>query len=123
MDSSQGGRAKIGTAKIGTSPSKLGMGEIQISKVCIQTKEMRDFRKTIKFVLTRAPYRVPFHPDMVGAHLLISWPAGDVLKHLFQEFHQELWRNLVTGFSSWVLETTVFPARVNMFLQRDDSVG
>jgi hypothetical protein len=33
----------------------------------------------------KAPYRVPFYPDMVGAHLLISRPAGGVLEHFLQE--------------------------------------
>jgi hypothetical protein len=37
--------------------------------------------------MTRAPYRVPFYPDMVVTHLLISRPAGGVLEHLLQELH------------------------------------
>jgi hypothetical protein len=60
---------------------------------------------------------------MVGAHLLVSWPAGGVLEHFIQEFQQKLWRDLFAGFPSRVLESTVFLARVNLFLQRDDSVG
>jgi hypothetical protein len=54
--------------------------------------------------MTRAPYGVPFYPDMVGAHLLISWLAGGVLEHFIQEFHQKPWRNLFAGFLSQVLE-------------------
>jgi hypothetical protein len=38
-DSSLGGRAKIGTTGIGMSLSKLGTGEIKLSKACIQIKE------------------------------------------------------------------------------------
>jgi hypothetical protein len=122
-DSSLGGQVKTGMAGIRMSPPKPVMGEIKLSKAYIQTKERSDLKKAVKFVLTRAPYRVPFYPDMVGAHLLISWPAGGVLEHFLQEFHQKLWRNLFVGFLSWVLESTVFPARVNLFLQRDDSMG
>jgi hypothetical protein len=33
--------------------------------------------------MMRVPYRVPFYPDMVGAHLLVSLPAGGILEHLF----------------------------------------
>jgi hypothetical protein len=39
MGSSPGDQAKTGTAKIRMSLSKLGMGEIKLSKACIQTKE------------------------------------------------------------------------------------
>jgi hypothetical protein len=31
--------------------------------------------------------------------------------------------NLLTGLLSRVLESAILPARVNLFLQRDDSVG
>jgi hypothetical protein len=31
--------------------------------------------------------------------------------------------NLVTGFLSWVLESTVLPAQVNLIFKRDDSAG
>jgi hypothetical protein len=47
---------------------------------------------------------------MVGAHLLISRPAGGVLKHLFQEFHLMLQNDLVAGLSSQVLEPAVLSA-------------
>jgi hypothetical protein len=36
-DSSPGGQAKIGMVGNGMSASKLGMGEIKLSKACIQT--------------------------------------------------------------------------------------
>jgi hypothetical protein len=70
-----------------------------------------------------APYHVSFHLDRLGAHLLVSWLAGGVLKHFFQEFHQMPQSNLLAGLLSWVLESVVFLARVNLFLQRDDSAG
>jgi hypothetical protein len=73
--------------------------------------------------MTRAPYWVPFYPDMVGAHLLIGRPAGGVLEHLFQELHQVLRGDLLIGFSSRILKYVVFLTRVDLFLQRDDSVG
>jgi hypothetical protein len=90
MDSSPGGWAKTRTIKNGMSPSKPEMGEIKLSKACIQTREMWDSKKTIVFIMTSAPYRVPFYPDMIGAHLLIGWPVGGVLEHFIQEFHQKL---------------------------------
>jgi hypothetical protein len=76
-------------------------------------------------ILTKArvPYGVPFNPDMVGAHLLISRPAGGILEYFFQMFHQNLQSNLLTGFPSWVLEFAVFPARVDLFLEWKDSAG
>jgi hypothetical protein len=39
---------------------------------------------------------------MVGAHLLISQPIGDILEYFFQMFHQKLRSNLLTGFPSQV---------------------
>jgi hypothetical protein len=39
-DSSPGGQVKIGMARIEMSPSRLGMGEIKLSKACIQTNEI-----------------------------------------------------------------------------------
>jgi hypothetical protein len=35
----------------------------------------------------RVPYRVLFYPDVVRAHLLISWPAGGVLEDFLQVLH------------------------------------
>jgi hypothetical protein len=35
----------------------------------------------MKFEITRAPYRFPFYPNMVGAHLLVSQLARNVLKY------------------------------------------
>jgi hypothetical protein len=58
---------------------------------------------------------------MVGAHLLVSRPAGGVLEHFLQELHQMLWSNLHIGFLSGVFDSTVLPARVNLLLQRDNS--
>jgi hypothetical protein len=71
----------------------------------------------------RAPYRVPFYPGMVGAHLLIGRTAGGVLEHLFQELRQVLRGDLLVGFPSRILNSDVFPSRLNLFLQRDDSAG
>jgi hypothetical protein len=39
IDSSLGGQAKTGMAKIRISPSKRGTREMKLSKACIQTKE------------------------------------------------------------------------------------
>jgi hypothetical protein len=72
---------------------------------------------------TRAPYWVHFYPDMVGAHLLISRPAGGILEYFFQMFHQELRSDLLTGFPSRVLVSDVFPTQMDFFLQRKDSAG
>jgi hypothetical protein len=38
-------------------------------------------------------------------------------------FHQNLRSKLFTGFLSQVLESAVFPTQVDLFLQRNDSVG
>jgi hypothetical protein len=57
----------------------------------------------------RAPYRVPFNPDMVGAHLLVSRPAAGVLEHLFQEHHETIWGNLLNDFLGWILGSAIFP--------------
>jgi hypothetical protein len=69
------------------------------------------------------PYRVHFYPDMVGAHLLVSRAAGGILEHLFQELHKMLWSNLLSSLSSWILASAIFPTRVDLFFQRDDSTG
>jgi hypothetical protein len=71
----------------------------------------------------RAPYWVPFYPDMVGAHLLVGRPAGGVLEHLFQELCQVLQGDLLVGFLSRMLHSAIFPTRMNLFLQRDNSMG
>jgi hypothetical protein len=76
-----------------------------------------------KVLLTREPHCVSFHPDMVGAHLLVSQLAGGVLKHFFHELHPMLRSNLLAGLPSRVLDSAVLPAWVNLFLQRDDSAG
>jgi hypothetical protein len=87
IDSLPGGRAKTEMARIRMSLSKPKMGEMKLTKACVQTKETYDFKKMRKVVLTRAPYLVSFHPDLVGANLLVSHLAGGVLKHFFQEFN------------------------------------
>jgi hypothetical protein len=110
-------------AGIGICPSNPGMGEIKLSKACIQTNKLRDSEKVTKLVMMRAPYWVPFYPDMVGAHLLIGLSASGVLEHLFQEHHQVLRDDLRIGLLSWILNSAIFPTRVNLFLQRDNSVG
>jgi hypothetical protein len=69
-------------AKIRISPSNPGIGEIKLSKAYIRTYKLWDFEKVTKLVMTWAPYRVLFYPDMVEAHLLISRLAGGVLEHL-----------------------------------------
>jgi hypothetical protein len=68
-------------AKIRISPSNPGIGEIKLSKAYIRTYKLWDFEKVRKLVMTWAPYRVLFYPDMVEAHLLISRLAGGVLEH------------------------------------------
>jgi hypothetical protein len=72
---------------------------------------------------TRAPYRVPFYPDIVGAHLLISRSAASVIEPFFQKFHKKVQGNLLDGFPSGILESAVLPPRVDLFLQGNDSVG
>jgi hypothetical protein len=74
-------------------------------------------------VKRRVPYRVPFDPDMVGAHLFVSRSAAVVLEHFFQELHEVIWGNLFNGFSSWILGSVIFPPWVDLFLQGNNLVG
>jgi hypothetical protein len=74
-------------------------------------------------VKRRVPYRVPFYPDMVGAHLFVNRPTTSILEHLFQKLHEKIWVDLFSGFLSRILEPIVLPPQVNLFLQRNDTVG
>jgi hypothetical protein len=60
---------------------------------------------------------------MVGAHLYIGLPAGGVLEHFLPMFHQNLRSNLFIGFPSRILESAIFPTRVDLFLQGKDTTG
>jgi hypothetical protein len=60
---------------------------------------------------------------MVEAHLLVIQPTGVILKYFLQKLHQKLRINLLTGFLSRVLESIVFPKRMDLFLQSEDLVG
>jgi hypothetical protein len=57
---------------------------------------------------------------MVGAHLLVSQPAGGILEHLFQEFHKAFQSNFLSSLLSRILASAIFPTRVDLLLQRDD---
>jgi hypothetical protein len=68
------------------------------------------------------PYWVPFHLKMVGANLLECRPTAGILKHLFQKLEvTDL--NSIKGLSGQVLESTVLPSEVNLFLERGHPVG
>jgi hypothetical protein len=123
IDSSSGGRAETGMVGIEMSPSKPGMGEMKLSKACIQTNMMFDSKKAMKYDITGAPYRVPLNPNMVGSHLLVGWPAGSVLEYLSYMLHQEIWSYIFLGLLSRVLGSTVLPTQMDMFLQLLDSAG
>jgi hypothetical protein len=58
---------------------------------------------------------------VVGAHLLRSQSAVDVLEHILQEFHHLGSRVVVTRFLSQIFCVAVFPAWVHLFLQWCDS--
>jgi hypothetical protein len=116
-------RDESGTIRIGMSLSKLGTGEIKLSRACIQTSEVWDFKKVTILARATVTYRVPLYPDILEAHLLISWPAGGILEYFIQMLQQKLQSNLLTRFSGWVLESNVFPTRLDLFLRREDSVG
>jgi hypothetical protein len=62
------------------SPSKPGIGEMKLSKACIQTIKLQDLMKIESNCSFRAPYRVPFYTDMVDVCLLIGRPTGGVLE-------------------------------------------
>jgi hypothetical protein len=53
---------------------------------------------------------------MVGVHLLIGRPADGVLEHHFQELHQVLQGDLLIGFPSQILNSSLFPTWVDLFL-------
>jgi hypothetical protein len=73
--------------------------------------------------LIRVPYWVPFYFDMVEAHLFVGRPAGSVLKYFSKVLYQEPWSYIFSSLPSRVLESTVLPAWMNLFLQRLDSMG
>jgi hypothetical protein len=80
-DSTPGLWSDIELAGIRMSPSNPGMGEMKLSKSCIQVIGIRDLKETMKTKLGWAPYRVSFYLDMVRAHLLVRRPCGYVLKY------------------------------------------
>jgi hypothetical protein len=53
---------------------------MKLSKAYIEAIKTWDLKKIDKTEFNREPYQVPFYPHMVGAHLLIGWPAGDILE-------------------------------------------
>jgi hypothetical protein len=60
---------------------------------------------------------------MVEMHLLISWPAADILEHLFKELHEMIQPDLLGGFPSRILSTVVLPPRMDLLLHGDHSAG
>jgi hypothetical protein len=75
------------------------------------------------FEIIRVTYRVPFYPNVVEAHLLFSRSAGGILKYFLLLFHQKLRSNFLASLPSQVLESTILTAWMDLFLQREDSVG
>jgi hypothetical protein len=69
----------------------------------------------MKAKLSWVSYRVPFYPDLVRAHLLVGQPCRDVLKYFSQMLHQKFWSHLFLSLPSRVLESTVLPARMDLF--------
>jgi hypothetical protein len=67
-----GSQIDIGMAGIEMSPSNPGMGQMKLSKSCIQEIGIRDLKETMKTKLGWAPYRVSFYPNVVREHLLIG---------------------------------------------------
>jgi hypothetical protein len=68
-------RLETRIAGIGMSPSNPWIGEMKLSKACIQILQDIRFQEITELIETREPYRVPFYPDMIGVHLLISQPT------------------------------------------------
>jgi hypothetical protein len=77
----------------------------------------------MKTKISSAPYRVSFYSDVVGAHLLVGWPCGDVLEYFTQMLHQKFWSHIFLCFLSWVLESTILPTRMDLLVQRLESAG
>jgi hypothetical protein len=63
-------------------------------------------------------YWVSRHLKMIGAHLLGSRPAIDILKHFLQKFYHLAGCKVAACLPSWVLCTVVFPTCVHLLLQR-----
>jgi hypothetical protein len=54
---------------------------------------------------------------MVGAHLLQSQLAVDVLEHLLQNLYHLVGLDVVACLLGWVLDSAVLPSWVHLFLQ------
>jgi hypothetical protein len=80
-------------------------------------------RKCNEVGIIGVPYRVPFYPNIVGAHLLASRPAGGVMKYLSQMFHEELQSYVFTSLLSRVLESAILPAQGDLLLQGLNLMG
>jgi hypothetical protein len=78
--------------------------------------------ETTKTEVYGVPYRAPFCPDVIRVHLLIGWPAGDILKQFPQMLYQKFWGYFFLSFLSRVLGSAVLPTQVNLFFQRLDSM-
>jgi hypothetical protein len=68
--------------RIGSSPLKLGIGEIKLSRAYTIAYVENEYSKKNLRLNGVLPYRVPFHSEMVGTHL-ISWRvAAGIVEHL-----------------------------------------
>jgi hypothetical protein len=55
--------------------------------------------------------------------MFVRWPAGSVLEYFSQVFQQEIQSYLFLGLPSWVLESIVLLARMDLPFQWWDSLG
>jgi hypothetical protein len=76
--------------------------------------------KTIRSTL---PYRVSYDSEMICAHVLGSRPAASTLEHFLQKLHQLLGFDVITRFPGTVLNSTILPPRVYLFLQQRHLAG
>jgi hypothetical protein len=55
--------------------------------------------------------------------MFVDQPVGSVLKYLSEVIYQELWSYIFLGLPSWVLDSAVLPAWMDLFLQQLDTMG
>jgi hypothetical protein len=103
--------------RIGSSPLKLGIGEIKLSRAYTIVYVENEYSKKNLRLNGMLPYRVPFHSEMVGAHLINWRVAAGIVEHLLQEFYHLADPDVIGCFPSQILKTTVLPCGVDQFLQ------
>jgi hypothetical protein len=75
-------RVEIGMVRIRSSPLKSGIVEAKLSKACTIANAENEYSRKNLMINVMLPYQIPFHSEMVGAHLLGCRRAAGIAKHL-----------------------------------------